>query len=182
MTTKGDFHHSYGKSPKNQTPSLCPISQHITSPSPLYICQIIDGFQCAPRDIRHSKVHIATHNRWPITAPIANKKPVFTCSCSFLLLQLLLVTGLADVHAHLVVGRYRPLEVHAEPQVVVIRRELPEQTRPLFVCWHSHLHGEQQHCGFSGNKYTLTQRKSRAPSAITWEGGQLAGEGGPACQ
>ena len=32
-----------------------------------------------------------------------------------------------------VAGRYRPLEVHTEPDVVVVRSELPEQTRAVLV-------------------------------------------------
>ena len=43
------------------------------------------------------------------------------------LLEFLLVTGLADVHADRVTGGYSPLKIHAKPNVIVVRGKLPEQ-------------------------------------------------------
>ncbi len=76
-----------------------------------------------------------------------DKITVWAGGHTFLLfLELLLVAGLADVHADLVTGRYRPLKVHAEAQVITVRGELPEQAGAVLVSWHPHL-GRTRHTG-----------------------------------
>ena len=63
---------------------------------------------------------------------------------SLLLLKLLLIAGLADVHADCVAGGYRPLKVHAKPNVVVVSGKLPEQACPIIVCRNSNLRAQSQ--------------------------------------
>ena len=83
----------------------------------------------------HSPVHTP-----PVPTPPVPTPPVPT----FLLLQLLLVTGLTDVDTDLVGWSYCPLKVDPKAKVVAVRGKLPEETRAVLVCRHPHL-AQTQH-------------------------------------